>query len=759
VTAIHTSDTSRRRPLARADVGIAGEVAVVVAVTTAIGLAFWGLGAAMLDAPGFLDPWIYRALFRNFDYLYRTFNSTYYTSRLPWIIPGQATHAVFGPVWAFFVLHGIFILASGLSVYLLVRQFFGRAVAVAAYAGLLLNVLFFNAHSDDYTDGPQITYLLLTLACALLSTQSRRPALWMLTSGFFAAAAIGTNLFDVFFVGGAALAYLAVVSVRERFFGQLIRDVAAFVAGAGLLLVALGGYAKAHGGEFLFFMPSVRAAQALPAENWRALGFGWVDGEPRLLIIPFLVALAVVILYPQLHRWRVDPGVRFAAGLTMYLAVVAAGLFIWEFVLGGVAVFETSYYFSVFTAAFVPTAAATIGLVTHDAGSPYTFRKSWMVALAVAAAALADVLVYSSRLDGLFGRTAFIVDAVAMSAILVLAVAVYVLRTPAVGARIAKPVLIAGTLFSINFAAAGSLSSLRFSTHTGAPSYHSRVVTLHLSDQLIDFVRDEGLQSTAPGSVPPAFWIDESDAAVNSVQAAYLYAWTAAGYDLPRIDLAMRTTLRDRRAQVIVLLCTRWSCDDGAAALRRSGYRPRLRAARRLASGGKELWARAYTLPGFAGGAGQIPSFYAPSHNSLATTAGSGIRTWNLGGGGVASWTGASMPAAVAARGKPFATTRYVSGNELVSPQFRLPAGRYRVFLRGRVLRGGLDLGVLDAEENTWISHGYYWYGQRWRLSRWMTTPFKLDRRTRIKIILLNWVPHEMRSQWQLKDLRVVRVR
>ena len=56
---------------------------------------------------------------------------------------------------------------------------------------------------------------------------------------------------------------------------QFARDVAAFAVRAAALLFAFGLFAKAHGEEFLFFMPQVRVVQStsggfnqLPVDQW-----------------------------------------------------------------------------------------------------------------------------------------------------------------------------------------------------------------------------------------------------------------------------------------------------------------------------------------------------------------------------------------------------------------------------------------------------------------------------------------------------------
>ena len=730
------------------------EPVAVGAVTFAIGLFYWHLRAAAVSTPGYLDPWIYYALFQNFDYLYHAFYTAYYTSRLPWIIPGQVVHAVFPSVAAYFVLHVTFILAAGAAVYLLLRKFFGRTIALIGYALLLLNPIFYNAHSDDYPDGAQITYLLLAIAIALLSTESRRPILLMATSGFFAAAAIGTNLFDTFFVAALAICYLVVVSVRPRFLQLLLRDALAFGAGGILLILAVGTYAKTKGGELLFFMPSVRMARALSTANWRLPGYDWMLKEPRVLAAVFLVVIGAIVLLPWRREWRHDAALRVAAGLTVALATSTAGLSAWEFAFHGIAVFDISYYFSVFTPLLVLTAASVAGVALRRSSLGEPERRIFVVGC-VLAAALPDWLIYGRRLTGWAGRTGFFLT-IGFAAVAV-ALGVVAQRASRSGWALAIVALGAAIFFALNFSAAASITSLRFrAADSGSSSYSERIATLHLTDQLIGFMRRNHLQPTGQGAAPANFWFDAaSDPAVNSIQSAYLYGWTAAGFDLPHIDAAMKALLATRRPPVLVLLCDTALCHYAPSVLRQAGYKPRVRASGLLQSGSKRLWIRAYTLGIFADEGPEV-RYYRGSAGTLMRPQGVTVARWSF-VGRPSGWTGATLDALAA--GGPVTTSKRQWNYELVSPSLTLPAGNYRALLDGRVVRGGLDLGVLNAEKSAWISQTFYWHGQRFPPGLWMATPFQLTETTRIEIVFSNWVPWDKSSRWTLHELRLVRAR
>ncbi len=588
-----TSASARRvRGPARLS-GVRLEVLGVAAVTVGVGVLYALIDAVVLNTPGYLDPWIYYALFQNFDYLYDAFYSAYYTSRLPWIIPGQAAHAVLPSAAAFFVLHGTFVLATGAAAYAALRRFFGRAIALLGYGALFLNVIFYNSHSDDYPDGPQITYLMLSISTALLATRSRRPAALMFTSGFFALAALGTNLFDVFFLAPAAIAYLAAITPRPQYGARLVRDLVVFAAGALTLLILVGSYAKRHGGEFLFFMPSVRTAKTLPTTNWRFPGYHWMLSEPRLLATVFLIVIGIIVLGPSIRQWKRDQSIRVAIGLTGALAVSTIVLSVWEFVFDGIAVFDISYYFSVFTPLLILTAASIAGVAVHRANLGERGRRVYAIA-GIAAAAFPVWLIYGAGAHGLIGRTGFFVSLalMAMSAALAVGFRFGPRRFVASGAV----AFVAVTCLSLSFSAAASVDSRRFQDAVSQnSSYAERFATMHMTDQLIAFMRRSGLQPTGPTAVPANFWIDERDREVQSIQSAYLYGWTAAGYHLPRIDPDMKLLLQQRQPTRLVLLCRR-DCRAGVAALTVEGYEPQLRASTELAWGSERVVARAYTL-------------------------------------------------------------------------------------------------------------------------------------------------------------------
>jgi hypothetical protein len=95
---------------------------------------------------------------------------------------------------------------------------------------------------------------------------------------------------------------------------------------------------------------------------------------------------------------------------------------------------------------------------------------------------------------------------------------------------------------------------------------------------------------------------------------------------------------------------------------------------------------------------------------------------------------------------------------QLLSPVQRLPAGRYLAVARGRVRRGGMELGVLGVETNSWINVLNFWDGQTVNRQVTMTVPFQLKRSRGVRIILANYAKKAESSRWQLVDVSFHRV-
>jgi hypothetical protein len=274
--------------------------------------------------------------------------------------------------------------------------------------------------------------------------------------------------------------------------------------------------------------------------------------------------------------------------------------------------------------------------------------------------------------------------------------------------------------------------------------------------QLIDFMRSSGLQKDSP---PPNFWYDGYKyPALNGIQSTYLWGITWIGRSMPQVDRSVRTALETRKPPNLVLLCGTPACAGGPAALERAGYRLRLRAQTVIASHGERYWVKAFRIPKFKL-VNARTAWWANSQSPFVTAPeGRLVRRWSLRRGLPSHWSSGD-PLRPAGRYASLTTGADPWRYEVVSDKLTLPRGSYRLYLRGKVLAGGLDLGVLGIAANSWVAQRTYWYGQSGFHRRWMVTPFQLDAPTELQFVLSNWVQHSMSSEWRLGELRLVRLR
>jgi hypothetical protein len=714
------------------------------AITAIVVVFYVALQAPVIDPPNYLDPWIYTASFVNFHFIYDVFGWTYYPSRLPWVIPGIVVHAIFGPVAAFFVLHALFFFSAGLFAYLVFRHFFGGQAALGAYALLMLSPLFYDAYSNDYPDGALITYLFGGVFFGLTAHSSRRPWLRAFWAGFFLAAAIGTNLFGGIVIACLLIAYGVVRLDAARRPRLLVSEAASGIVGALALLIVCGTFSVAYGGEFLFFMPQVRALQTINPADYKARGYSWLLSEPQLLLPGFAVVLVAVLLALRAStlRRRFDEAYRLATGAALATATLYILVIVWEFAFTG-DFLETSYYFSIFNVGIALCLAAAFRLLDLDAR---------MVVVVVAAAILPTLLVFVTPALPT-GRTGALVASVLIGAAVV-AVALRA-RVPALASRSVTTALAALIGFTAIYAAdAGTITASIFVRGT----YTDRRDVQDVAFQLMRFMKQHRIEAA-----PFQFWYaPREDAALNGIQSVYLWGDSWVGLDMPHVDSSMRRLLEARKPSALVLLCKQPRCHDAPAALARAGYRNRPLAAGILAAGRERVYVRALTLPKFAAAnrpRNKTLDFYRQAQSPLQPAVRGAVLATALFTNAVPDgWKGDAAAAASAAGGGPFETTSGRFAYELLGPTVDLQPGRYTVYARGRVVAGGLDLGILDVGADKWIEQRFYWYGQRRRFADgWMATPFTLTASTKVQVILSNWAPSSQKSTWQLREIRLVR--
>ena len=538
-------------------------------------LSYWWTQAPLYNPSGTIDPWLYTALFVNFDQFYDHFGASYYASRLPWIVPGRIAYGTLSVDAAYWVLHGFSFIGGVAAIYFLVRRYLGVAPAVVGAATLSLTPMYWNAQYWDYIDGGTMTYLLAGLCFGLPLATGRIRALSLAIAGFFFAAAVTTNLFVALIALTYPIAYAFVqpaVGLRQ-WLKMALADLAAMLVGAAALLVALGWHARANGGPFIFFeaqIDVIRNRSLLVKQP----GYEWLRTEPRLLVPVFLLAVAAPLL---VVGRRLRP-FRFAAGSVAGLAFLTSFIYGWEFFADG-NVLELTYYFSYFAISLALTMASVAALAVALARSRRAADAAVFAATTIAAVVALGLIYRDERAEWTGWAGAKISFALIGLAAVLLGAFVVMRRTP-VGA-IAAVVSVGAIALASHFAINSSNGTFVFSY--SAPNNGS---LYNAALDNLTFAK----RSTARDGRLPSFWYAASRPDFTAIQSMYFYAFTAIGYHLPKVGADVRQRLDLWKPRSIVMLCETRRCGGGAAALRRAGYPYREDKAERISRGRIRLW-------------------------------------------------------------------------------------------------------------------------------------------------------------------------
>jgi hypothetical protein len=540
-------------------------------------LSYWWTRAPLYNPSGTIDPWLYTALFVNFDQIYEHFGETYYAARLPWVVPGRILYSAMPLDAAYWVLHGVAFCGGVAALFFLVRRYLGLAAAMVGAATLALTPMYWNAQYWDYIDGVMMTYLLAGLCFGLPLASGRRRAASLAAAGVFFAAAVTTNLLAALFAVIYPITYVFVqttMGLRSRLV-MALKDVAALLVGAAGLLVALGLYARVNGGPFLFFEPQVNVVRSGAVGASKIPGYEWLRTEGRVVVPVFLVVVGA----PLLVFGRRLPQFRFAAGSIAGLAFLTAFVYGWEF-FGGGAILDYTYSFSSFAAAIALAMSSIAALLVSLIGSHWSTHAGGAAA-ATGAGVVALWIIYANERAEWTGRPGVRISVAIMALAAVLIVGALLTRRTRMGA-VAAVVAIGAVAFAANFAI--NSSSGIFIWSAAAPDNRS---LYHAAVDNVGFIN----RATARHEPPPRFWYPAADRQdFTAIQSMYFYALTAVGYQLPKVTADMRQRLDLWKPRSIVMLCETRHCGGAPAALRRAGYPYREDKAKRISRGRIRLW-------------------------------------------------------------------------------------------------------------------------------------------------------------------------
>ena len=330
---------------------------------------------------GDLDPWVYTGYFTHFHYLLSHHGFTYYASRLPWILPGRLAFRIASPEAASLLLCGGIVAAGAVSLYWIVRWYYGHAPALLATVVLITNPYFMASAGCQYPDGPAIAYAMAGMALYLRPTGSRR---W---NSFWAAAMLVLSGATNMAAGPVILAILVFPLWRCRHsLKEFLKETVCSVAGAAVAADVLSRLSRSVFGDPHFLRPQIEQtlhAMRTPGyltDMWGS-GLGFLPGALRLFTPAFLLVFGLVLLVairkPAAPAWPA------------YLALlVCCALYsLQEFVLHGVAlrVFYHSSYMQVVVLGF---AGVALGEIWSRSPGTGTLRPVYMAGLAAAGIAL-----------------------------------------------------------------------------------------------------------------------------------------------------------------------------------------------------------------------------------------------------------------------------------------------------------------------------------------------------------------------------------
>jgi len=338
---------------------------------------------------GHIDPWFYTGYFTNFHYLVSHLGFTYYVSRLPWILPGRLAFFIASPQVASLLLCSGILAVSAVSLYWIVRWYYGRAPAALAAVVLATNPYFMSAAVWHYPDGPTIAYGMAGLALYLRPTGSRR---W---NSFWAAAMLvlagATNMAG----GPMILAILVFPLWRCRHsLKEFLKEAVCSAAGAVLAAYVLSRLSRSLFQDPHFLLPQMNQTRyAIDTPGYLSgmwgSGSGFLLNAERLFTPAFLLVFGLVLLVAI----RRPAAVAWPAYLA--LLVCCALYSVVEFVLHGVAL-RVHYHSSYMQVVVLGFAGVALGEVWQRTPGRGKFRA--VCAAGLGAAGVALCLAFSTGL-------------------------------------------------------------------------------------------------------------------------------------------------------------------------------------------------------------------------------------------------------------------------------------------------------------------------------------------------------------------------
>jgi hypothetical protein len=453
------------------------------------------------SAAGLIDAWLYHGFFHLLDEFAPTnFGRTYYATRLAWILPGYAAYHLMPPHAANLILHLTFF-------YIAIAAMYRTAAVLTTPAAALISTCAFAtatptivAFGWDYVDGAVMAYTLVALWAVIEASVRQRHGALILVSGAAAACIVHSNLAAALLIPTIGIAYWH--THRQRNW----RDVGWFVCGAVIATSALGACSMATGGDFLFFLPSVRWAS-------NSIGTQTFDPAPPLkwpgsarFVVPLVGIVAVFSAFGVTRTTATRT-------TSLMLAWLIAAFIGYDWGTSG-AMLQTQYYVSWFLPlGFLGLAAAL---------APVSTGSSVMISAAIVAVDLPSLVLMPNQLHqyavAALGQRMPVIEIAVVGATLLIGAAMGVWRI-----RI-QPAVLAAVFVAANFVATTNLGY--GITREGRSQFDT-------VQQTLAFIR-----SHVPAPARPLFWIQagsRNSHYFDSLASTYLYMYSLVSFTYPSL--------------------------------------------------------------------------------------------------------------------------------------------------------------------------------------------------------------------------------
>jgi hypothetical protein len=532
-------------------------------------IAFWVMNFSAIAQKEFVDPFVYTGYINNFEDLFLRYGATYYGVRFGLVAPAELAAAAFGPIGGYFFLRYAFGLIAAGPFYVLIRQRFGCAAAVASITLLLTSPYFARAVLWDHPDAAGVPFLFA--AISLLLIEGRRRRLLDSCAALGAGLAIHSNIFVAAPLGIFVATWTLFSVLWRRDVRAIAIRLVVMLAGIGVITVVASAYYRwrVDVADMLSITieKSLQMASGGMAE-WRTVGLEWVSREWHVLTPVALSLLALLawskrrVPFPEAVMWA------SAAATTAFFYMV-------QFRLGGNSL-ELFYYFSY----LLPFAFLLVALIVGTLLSGPGTRSKWIAAALLISAAIVPWILYSLERGIAFPTRVehhlAVLGAVAAALILWR-------RVPRF-----RSVTLMCAAAALGFMLFGSFSTPVYARmiDSRVRSNTNEIALYRLALQLIERVPR---WSSYPGAV--GFWYSNqpADGPIPAIQSTYLFGYSRVqgqGRGLPHLDAAELERLSRMHLKWLVLLAeTETELTLGRETLRRIGIEHKRIDSRALHSG------------------------------------------------------------------------------------------------------------------------------------------------------------------------------